>query len=99
MITTKRGTKEGLAVSVNSNTMFNAGYLVLPEVQSSYSSGSGGKYLQELSEYVWGDKLDIGRTSVQYDPNTYEWRESLWYQKGKTTSITCWKRLSLPTTT
>lgn len=83
MITTKRGTKEGLAVSVNSNTMFNAGYLVLPEVQSSYSSGSGGKYLQELSEYVWGDKLDIGRTSVQYDPNTYEWREMPLVSKGK----------------
>lgn len=83
MITTKRGTKEGLAVSVNSNTMFNAGYLVLPEVQSSYSSGSGGKYLQELSEYVWGDKLDIGRNAVQYDPNTYEWREMPLVSKGK----------------
>lgn len=83
MITTKRGTKEGLAVSVNSNTMFNAGYLVLPEVQSSYSSGSGGKYLQELSEYIWGDKLDIGRTALQYDPNTYEWREMPLVSKGK----------------
>lgn len=83
MITTKRGKKEGLSVSVNSNTMFNAGYLVLPEVQSSYSSGSGGKYLQELSEYIWGDKLDIGRTAVQYDPRTYEWREMPLVSKGK----------------
>lgn len=83
MITTKRGTKEGLSVSINSNTMFNAGYLVLPEVQSSYSSGSGGKYLQEMSEYIWGDKLDIGRTAVQYDPYTYEWREMPLVSKGK----------------
>lgn len=83
MVTTKRGSGEGLAVSVNSNTMFNLGYLVLPEVQSSYSSGSGGKYLQELSEYIWGDKLDIGRTSVQYDPCTYEWREMPLVSKGR----------------
>lgn len=83
MITTKRGEKEGMAVSVNSNTMFNAGYLVFPEVQSGYSSGSGGKYLQELSEYVWGDKLDIDRTAVQYDPFTYEWREMPLVSKGK----------------
>lgn len=83
MITTKRAKKEGLAVSVNSNTMFNTGYLMLPEVQSSYSSGSGGKYLQDLSEYIWGDKLDIGRTAVQYDPYTYEWREMPLVSKGK----------------
>lgn len=39
MITTKRGKEEGLQVTVNSSTMFNAGYLKLPEVQTSYSSG------------------------------------------------------------
>jgi TonB-linked SusC/RagA family outer membrane protein len=83
MISTKRGTKEGLTVSVNSNTMLNMGYLVLPEVQSSYSSGSGGKYLQENSEYIWGDKLDIGRRSVQYNPYTYEWKETELVSKGK----------------
>lgn len=83
MITTKRGNKEGLSVSVNSNTMLNMGYLVLPEVQSAYSSGSGGKYLQEDSEYIWGDKLDIGRVSKQYDPYTYEWRDMELVSKGK----------------
>ncbi|MDL2255417.1 SusC/RagA family TonB-linked outer membrane protein [Parabacteroides sp. OttesenSCG-928-K15] len=83
MITTKRGAKEGLSVSVNSNTMFNMGYLVLPEVQSSYSSGEGGKYRGENSEYIWGDKLDIGRTAVQYDPTTYEWKEMPLVSKGK----------------
>ncbi|MDR0573147.1 MAG: SusC/RagA family TonB-linked outer membrane protein [Tannerella sp.] len=83
MITTKRGKKEGLSVHVNSNNMFNLGQLVMPEVQHSYSSGSGGKYLQELSEYIWGDKLDIGRTAVQYDPYTYEWKEMPLVSKGK----------------
>ena len=45
MVTTKKGSKEeGLDISVNSSTMFNAGYLAIPEAQSSYSSGTGGKY-------------------------------------------------------
>lgn len=83
MVTTKRGSKEGLSVNVNSNTMFNLGYLVIPEVQSSYSSGSGGKYLQGKSEYIWGDKLDIGRTAVQYNPQTYQWEEMPLVSKGK----------------
>lgn len=83
MITTKRGSKEGLTVSVNSSTMFNLGYLVIPEVQGGYSSGEGGKYRQGKSEYVWGDKLDIGRTAIQYDPQTYEWREMPLVSKGK----------------
>lgn len=50
--------------------MFNAGYLKLPEVQTAYSSGSGGKY--KTGDYVWGDKLDIGREAMQYNPYTYE---------------------------
>jgi len=81
MVTTKRGTKEGLNVTVNSSTMFNAGYLKKPEVQTSYSSGSGGKYYS--GDYVWGDKLDIGRTAVQYDPYTHEWKEMPLESKGK----------------
>ena len=45
MVTTKRGKEEGLNVSINSNTMFDAGFLRLPEVQTSYSTGMNGKYL------------------------------------------------------
>ena len=81
MVTTKRGTEDGLNISVNSNTMFNAGYLKFPEVQSSYSGGQGGKY--NPTDFVWGDKLDIGRTALQYDPYTYEWREMPLVSKGK----------------
>lgn len=81
MVTTKRGTKnEGINVEINSNTMFFSGYLAFPEVQSSYSRGYGGKY---NSDYVWGDKLDIGRIAVQYDPYTYEWKEMPLVSKGK----------------
>lgn len=82
MITTKKGSQnEGINVEVNSNTMFFAGYLAFPEVQTSYSYGAGGKY--NTSGYVWGDKLDIGRTGIQYDPKTYEWREMELTSKGK----------------
>lgn len=81
MITTKRGSIEGLNISVNSSTMFNAGYLRKPEVQASYSSGAGGKYA--VGDYVWGDKLDIGRTACQYNPYTYEWEERPLVSCGK----------------
>lgn len=81
MVTTKKGSgNEGINVEVNSNTMFFAGYLAFPKVQSSYSRGEGGKY---SSDYVWGDKLDIGRTAIQYDPFTYEWKELELTSKGK----------------
>ncbi|WP_203558429.1 SusC/RagA family TonB-linked outer membrane protein [Bacteroides sp. 519] len=81
MITTKKGTKEeGLNIQINSNTMFFSGYLAFPEVQSGYSRGYGGKY---NDDYVWGDKLDIGRTALQWDPYTYEWREQELTSKGK----------------
>lgn len=81
MVTTKKGGKEGLDVSVNSSTMFNAGYLAIPEAQHSYSSGTGGVY--DSYDYVWGDKLDIGRTAVQYNPYTYQWEEAPLVSKGK----------------
>lgn len=82
MITTKKSGKDkGLDISVNSSTMFNAGYLAIPEAQSGYSSGTGGKY--DSKDYVWGDKLDIGRTAVQYNPYTYQWEESPLVSKGK----------------
>ncbi|MCD7936626.1 MAG: SusC/RagA family TonB-linked outer membrane protein [Tannerellaceae bacterium] len=82
MITTKRGTKEGLRVSANSNTMFNLGYLAMPEAQTSYSTGSGGEY-KKGDEYVWGDKMDIGIMAEQYNPYTYEWEMMPLVSKGK----------------
>lgn len=81
MITTKRGKEEGLNVSVNSSTMFESGFLRLPEVQTSYSTGMNGKYNSE--DFVWGDKMDIGRTAVQYDPYSMQWKEMPLVSKGK----------------
>lgn len=82
MITTKRGNKEGgLDISFNSSNMFSSGFLAFPHVQTAYSSGGGGKY--GVGDYVWGDKLDIGRTAEQYNPFTYQFEEMPLVSKGK----------------
>lgn len=83
MITTSRGAKDkqGLSVSVNSSTMLNLGFVVTPDRQTSYSSGYGGKY---GDDYIWGDKLDIGRTTSLWDPVEMVWKDSVpLVSKGK----------------
>jgi TonB-linked SusC/RagA family outer membrane protein len=82
MVTTTRGNdRKGLTVSINSSTMFTAGFTVFPETQHSYSSGYNGKY---ADDYVWGDKLDIGRTATLYDPFEMVWKDSVpLVSKGK----------------
>lgn len=67
IVTTKRGSgSKGLTVTVNSNNMFNAGFLMLPDNQKSYSAGLGGVY--DPTDYVWGAKLDIGQKAMQWNP-------------------------------
>lgn len=74
MVTTKRGSNtKGLTISVNTSTMFNLGFVVKPDVQTSYSSGYNGKY---GNDYIWGDKLDIGRTATLWDPYKKMWVEN-----------------------
>lgn len=66
MIATKKGAKSGgLSVTLNSNTMFTMGYLAIPKVQTSYGHGQNG---QISTDYVWGPKLDIGDSAVQWNP-------------------------------
>ncbi len=82
MITTKKGDKDGnLTVNVSNNTMFHAGYLRLPEVQSSYSTGNYGR-MEYDSGYVWGDYMD-GHEVKQYDPETMTMRVMPLVSKGK----------------
>jgi TonB-linked SusC/RagA family outer membrane protein len=84
MITTKKGGQRGFQVEVNSSNMFYAGELKIPKVQTGYSSGIGGKYNAQANyDYVWGDKLDIGRTAIQWDPFLKDWREMELTSKGK----------------
>ncbi len=66
MITTKRGGKEGVAVSVNSSTMFQPSYLRIPDVQDTYGNGNNGTYAYvdgsgsgpEGGGWIWGPKLN-----------------------------------------
>lgn len=82
MITTKKGLKnDGTEISVSSNNMFFSGYLALPDVQTAYSSGEGGKFNND--DYVWGDKMDIGRKYVQWNPYTKKREEKELVSAGK----------------
>lgn len=81
MITTKKGESGKLTVNVSNNTMFQAGYLRLPEVQSSYSTGNYGR-MEYNSGYVWGDYMD-GREVEQYDPETMTMRVMPLVSKGR----------------
>ncbi|MDR1675799.1 MAG: SusC/RagA family TonB-linked outer membrane protein [Tannerella sp.] len=82
MITTKRGETEGLQVSASSSNTFEAGWLAFPTTQTSYSTGVNGKYNPNVIDR-WGDKLDIGREALQYDPYTYTWNMQPLVSKGK----------------
>jgi len=72
MITTKRGGIERTQVQVNSSTLFQPGYIRIPEVQSVYGNGNNGRYEYvngsgsgpEGGGWIWGPKLD------QRDPST-----------------------------
>ena len=73
MITTKRAKVKGFNVEYNTSNMFQAGWPILPEVQTQYGAGYGGRYayvngkgagIQDGSGWIWGPKLD------QPDPTT-----------------------------
>lgn len=82
MVTTKKGLKDaGAEISVNTNTMFFSGYLELPKVQTSYSSGEGGKF--NNNDYVWGDKMDIGKVYSQWNPITKQREDAPLTSAGK----------------
>ena len=68
MVTTKNGSsnKSGITVDLTSNTMFTAGYLAIPKVQSVYGRGGSGIYNLN-SDASWGQKMD-GSPQNQWDP-------------------------------
>ncbi|GGW48542.1 SusC/RagA family TonB-linked outer membrane protein [Arenibacter certesii] len=71
----------GDGLSINSNSMFFAGYLALPKVQSSYSAGLGGTY--SATDYVWGQKLDVGNMAEQWNPETKQLENMPLTSRGK----------------
>lgn len=70
MIATKRGSDhKGLSVSVNSGTMFTAGYLAIPEMQSTYGrvvNTATNTYVRS-GDGSWGAPLE-GQEVIQWDP-------------------------------
>ncbi|MDN3594366.1 SusC/RagA family TonB-linked outer membrane protein [Zunongwangia endophytica] len=72
MITTKKGKKGKLTVTVNNSTMFQPSFIKVPDVQTTYGNGNQGVYAYvngsgsgtEGGGWIWGPKLD------QLDPDT-----------------------------
>lgn len=74
LITTKTGSEADgkFDISINSSTMFTAGYITLPEQQTIYGTGDFGQYAYKDGTgnglhdglWTWGPKLD------QRDPTT-----------------------------
>jgi TonB-linked SusC/RagA family outer membrane protein len=70
LVTTKNGStnKSGLTIDLTSNTMFTAGFLAIPEVQSVYGRGDNSIY-DQYSDNSWGAVMD-GTLRQQWDPIT-----------------------------
>lgn len=83
LITTKNGSsnKTGVSVEVGTNTMFNAGFLAIPEKQSVY--GRGSAYVYDMySDESWGTFMD-GTIRTQWDPIAKEYRDYPYLPVGK----------------
>ena len=76
MITTKKGKdgKEGVEMSINSTTQFQAGYIRIPSVQNQYGMGWNGQYgfvdgkgggIFDDYGYVYGPKLNVKDPSTK----------------------------------
>ena len=85
MVTTKRGgAARGLTVSVNSNSMFSAGFLAVPELQSTYGrvvNTTTNTYVRS-GDGAWGAPLE-GQTVIQWDPVSKTMMEMPYLPRGK----------------
>lgn len=84
MVTTKKGNGKGLSVSLNSSTMFEAGYLAIPKMQSKY-----GRVINTATNtYVrsgggaWGPPLE-GQEVIQWDPISKTMKSMPFLPRGK----------------
>lgn len=70
MITTKRGAaSKGFSISLNSSSMFEAGYLAIPEMQAKYGrvvNTATNTYVRS-ADGSWGAPLE-GQSVIQWDP-------------------------------
>ena len=85
MITTKKGSeKKGLSVAVNSGTMFTAGFLAIPETQSTYGRvvNTATNTYARSGDGSWGVPLD-GREVIQWNPLTKAMEAMPYLPRGK----------------
>ncbi len=85
MVTTRSGMGEkGLHVSVNSSTMFEAGYLAIPKMQSEYGRtiNTATNTYNRSGGGAWGPPLD-GREVIQWDPISKTMKEMPFIARGK----------------
>ena len=83
MVTTKNGSSgdTGLTVTLSSNTMFNAGFVAIPEKQAVYGRGTNSQYNKDVSD-SWGPVMD-GTIRTQWDPISKEYRDYPYLPVGK----------------
>lgn len=88
MVTTKRGAeKEGISIAVNSGTMFSAGYLAIPELQSTYGrvvkqNVDGSLEYVRSGDGSWGAPLE-GQEVIQWDPISKTMKAMPYIARGK----------------
>lgn len=85
MITTRKGAaNRGLSVSFNSSNMFEAGYLAIPEMQSTYGrvvNTATNTYVR-TGDGSWGPPME-GQPVIQWDPFTKSMVEMPFIARGK----------------
>jgi TonB-linked SusC/RagA family outer membrane protein len=88
LITTKKGSaNKGISVTINSSTMFAAGYLAIPESQSTYgravnTASDGTLTAVTNGDGAWGPPLE-GQEVIQWDPITKTMKSMPYLPIGK----------------
>jgi TonB-linked SusC/RagA family outer membrane protein len=85
MVTTKKGSSnKGISVSINSSTMFAAGYLAIPESQSTYGRvvNTATNTAVTNGDGAWGPPLE-GQEVNQWDPISKTVKPMPWLPVGK----------------
>ncbi|TSA38745.1 MAG: SusC/RagA family TonB-linked outer membrane protein [Porphyromonadaceae bacterium] len=85
IITTKKGNAyKGLSVTVNSGTMYTAGFLAIPEIQSTYGRvvNTATNTYSTGGDGSWGVPMD-GREVIQWDPISKSFQAMPYLPRGK----------------
>ncbi|CAD0007161.1 SusC/RagA family TonB-linked outer membrane protein [Flavobacterium salmonis] len=83
VVTTKKGSsKKGLTVSVNSSTMFTAGYLAIPETQTTFGRQIDATTNMYKGTGSWGVPME-GQEVVQWDPVSKSYKSMPYLPIGK----------------